>query len=368
MKKLHFLFTILIVFHIHSISIGQSVPIDKKATKKTKALYANLQVISTQGVLFGHQDDLAYGIGWKEEQGRSDVKDVCGSYPALYGWDVSKLGNTINIDSVNFEKMKAWIKEAFKRGGVNTISWHMDNPATGGNSWDTTPAVSQILPGGEKHEFYKQKLDLFADFLKDLKVGFGTKIPIIFRPFHEHTGSWFWWGRGNCSRDEFMALWQFTVTYLTEVKNVHNLLYSYSTDQFNSKEQYLEFYPGDDYVDIIAFDDYHSIKSQKERDKLVYRLKAVVELAEEKQKVAAFSETGLERIPVDDWFTTVLLDGIKSDETGKRIAYVMVWRNDRPQHHYAPYPGHPSAPDFVKFKKDPFTIFEDDLPKMYKMP
>ncbi|MCK5105452.1 MAG: hypothetical protein KAR17_21660 [Cyclobacteriaceae bacterium] len=103
MKKLHVLITILIVFHIHFISFGQSAPIDKKATKKTKALYANLQVISTQGVLFGHQDDLAYGIGWKEEKGRSDVKDVCGSYPALYGWDVSKLGNTINIDSVNFE-------------------------------------------------------------------------------------------------------------------------------------------------------------------------------------------------------------------------------------------------------------------------
>ncbi len=368
MIKLHFLPTILISFLLHFVSFGQSTPIDKKATKKTKALYANLQLISSQGVLFGHQDDLAYGIGWKGDEGRSDVKDVCGSYPALYGWDVGKLGNSVNIDSVDFDKMKAWIKEAFNRGGVNTISWHMDNPYTGGDSWDKTPAVSTILAGGDRHEFYKQKLDLFADFLKDLKVGIWTKIPIIFRPFHEQTGNWFWWGKGNCSRDEFVALWQFTVTYLRDIKHVHNLLYSYSTDQFNTKEQYLEYYPGDDFVDIIAFDDYYSIKSVSKRKKLLYRLKTVVELADEKDKVAAFSETGLERIPDNDWFTTVLLDGIKSDEIGKRIAYVMVWRNAWPHHHYAPYPGHQSTSDFLKFRKDPFTIFEEDLPNMYKMP
>ena len=187
MKKLHILFLFLIAFQISYILSGQNAPIDAKATKKTDALYINLQEISNQGVLFGHQDDVAYGVGWKDEKGRSDVKDVCGSYPALYGWDVSKLGSSFNIDTVDFEKMKVWIKEAFKRGGINTISWHMDNPATGGSSWDNTPAISKILPGGEKHEFYKQRLDLFANFLNDLKVGFGTKIPIIFRPFHEHT-------------------------------------------------------------------------------------------------------------------------------------------------------------------------------------
>jgi len=366
MKKLLLLLA-LVVYQWSAF--GQNLPVDTNATKKTKALYANLKAISGKGMLFGHQDDLAYGVGWKDEKGRSDVKDVCGSYPALYGWDVSGLGKLVNIDSVNFDNMKSWIIEGFKRGGVNTISWHMDNPATGGSSWDNTPAVSSILPGGEKHEFYKQRLDLFADFLNDLNVGlFQTKIPIIFRPFHEHTGSWFWWGKGNCNAEEYKALWQFTVKYLRDEKNIRQLLYSYSTDQFDSKEQYLEFYPGDDYVDIIAFDDYHSIKDSDSRDKLIFRLRSVVEIAESKNKVAAFSETGLEKIPVDEWFTNILLEGIKSDEIGKQIAYVMVWRNGRPDHFYAPYPGHPSVPDFIKFREDPYTLFEDDLPNMYKKP
>ena len=368
MIKRQILFFVLTSILLPVLSFGQIVPIDKKASKKTKALYLNLNEISKKGVLFGHQDDVAYGVGWKDEETRSDVKDVCGAYPALYGWDVSKLGNSFNIDTVDFEKMKVWIKEAFKRGGINTISWHMDNPATGGNSWDNTPAVSTILPGGEKHEFYKQRLDLFAGFLNDLKVGFGVKIPIIFRPFHEHTGDWFWWGKGNCTSEEFVQLWQFTVRYLRDEKKIHHLLYSYSTDQFNSKEQYLEFYPGDEFVDIIAFDDYHSIKSKEDREKLAFRLRTVVEIAESKNKIAAFSETGLEKVPIDDWFTNILLEGIKSDDIGKRIAYVMVWRNAWPHHHYAPYPGHTSAPDFIKFRNDPFTIFEEDLPNMYKNP
>jgi mannan endo-1,4-beta-mannosidase len=366
MKKL---LTFALLFTLGGSMFAQNLPTDKNATKKTKALYANLKAISGKGVLFGHQDDLAYGIGWKAEKGRSDVKEVSGSYPALYGWEISRLGQEHSIDSVNFEKMIGWIKEAYRRGGVNTISWHMDNPATGGNSWDNTPAVSTIIPGGAKHEFYKQRLDAFADFLNDLKVGFfGTKIPIIFRPFHEHTGSWFWWGKGNCTADEYKALWRFTVTYLRDEKNIHQLLYSYSTDQFDSETQYLEFYPGDEYVDIIAFDDYHSVNNLAERDKLIYRLKTVVELAASKGKVAAFSETGAETIPVNDWFSNNLLGGIMADELGKRIAYVMVWRNGRTDHYYAPYPGHPSVPDFVKFRNDPYTIFEDDLPNIYKMP
>jgi mannan endo-1,4-beta-mannosidase len=365
MKKAHL---IILLLAFYQYSSAQDLPVDKGATKQTKALYANLKAISGKGVLFGHQDALAYGIGWKEEKGRSDVKDVCGSYPALYGWEVGKLGQSMSIDSVDFEKMKGWIKEAYRRGGVNTISWHMDNPATGGSSWDKTPAVAMLIPGGDKHEFYRQRLDVFADFLNDLKVGFGTKIPIIFRPFHEHTGNWFWWGKGNCSREEYIALWQFTVKYLRDVKGIHHLLYSYSTDQFDSEEQYLEFYPGDDFVDIIAFDDYHSVNNLQQRERLIYRLRTVVELAESRNKIAAFSETGSETIPQADWFTNNLLAGIKADDTGRRIAYVMVWRNAWPHHHYAPYPGHPSAPDFVKFRQDPYTIFEEDLPKIYRMP
>ena len=75
-------------------------------------------------------------------------------------------------------------------------------------------------------------------------------IPVIFRPFHELNGSWFWWGGKNCTPEEIKQLYRFTVAYLRDQKNVHNLLYAYNTDRFTTKEDYLERYPGDEWVDI----------------------------------------------------------------------------------------------------------------------
>jgi mannan endo-1,4-beta-mannosidase len=345
------------------------LPVDTNITTEGKALFLNLKNVSKQGIMFGHQDDLAYGVHWIAEDGRSDVKEAGGAYPAVFGWDISKIGQRpYNIDSVDFEKMKGWIIQGYQMGGVITISWHMDNPVTRGDSWDKTSAVYSIIPGGENHDWYKGKLDLFADFLNDLKVG-DVLIPVIFRPYHEHTGDWFWWGRGNCTSQEFIALWQFTVQYLRDEKNIHQLLYAYSTDRFNSEADYLDFYPGDEYVDILAYDDYWSVVNLDGRSELIRQLKTLVELANKKGKVAALSETGYETIPDEDWWTTILLPGLTADQTASEIAYVLVWRNARITHHYAPFDGHPSAEDFKMFKEDPATIFIDQIPvDLYKLP
>ena len=129
-------------------------PIDPNATAETRALFFNLRRLARQHVLFGHQDDLAYGHDWVAEPGRSDVRESSGSYPAVYGWEVSGIERSSpkNIDGVDFDRMRGWIAEGYRRGGVITISWHLDNPLTGRNAWDTTSAVAAILPGGARHE------------------------------------------------------------------------------------------------------------------------------------------------------------------------------------------------------------------------
>lgn len=369
-----------VILFLPAVLSGQSVENPRKAAKKgplvdpnavpeVRALYYNLQQLSDRHTLFGHQDDLAYGVHWEAEPGRSDVQEVCGSYPGVFGWDVSKLGKySHNIDTVDFKKMQEWIIEAYKMGGVNTISWHLDNLTSGGDSWDTSESVVHILPGGKDHAAYRAKLDLFADFLKELKVGFLFKrpVPIIFRPFHEHTGGWFWWGSKSCTVEQYQELWRFTVEYLRDEKGVHNLLYAYSPDVFNDKAHYLERYPGDDYVDILGLDDYHDVGAHGDPAMLTQRLRMVVELAEEKGKVAALTETGYETIPKADWWTEVLLKHIEEDPVARRIAYMVLWRNDRPDHHYAPYPGHVSAADFVIFSQHPALSFTGDWKKIYK--
>ena len=144
---------------------------DSRATPETQHLYRHLQLLVKKGFMVGHQDDLAYGVNWKYEPGRSDIKEVAGDYPAVYGWDISGLerpGNTNNIDGVPFDKMRGFIQEGYARGGVITLSWHADNPLTGRNAWDTTPGtLASILPGGSRHALYKSWLDNAAAYIPD---------------------------------------------------------------------------------------------------------------------------------------------------------------------------------------------------------
>ncbi len=343
-----------------------NTPVDLDATAETKALLFNLIDLSKQGIMFGHQDDLAYGVYWWAVPGKSDIKSICGDYPAVYGWEIGKIeiGSSLNLDGVNFNNLRGWILEAYNRGGINTISWHSTNPVSGGNAWDTTPAVKHILPGGSRHEAFKARLDRVADFLASLKTEDGNFIPIIFRPYHEHTGNWFWWGASSCTREEYIQLWQFTVEYLRDVRGLHHLLYAYSPASFDQLEEYLDRYPGDEYVDILGLDDYNAFAGGNVSNGL-RMLRMIVELADSKQKVAALTELGLNLNDNKCW--TKFFDPVKKDSVASRISYFLVWRNASPTHFFAPYPGHASVPDFVSFYNDPQSIFERNLPDMYSI-
>ncbi|WP_207434281.1 glycoside hydrolase family 26 protein [Sabulibacter ruber] len=348
-------------------AVGQALPINKKATAETRNLYANLKRLSQKGIMFGHQDALAYGMGWKYEPGRSDVKEVVGEYPAVVGWDLGhlELNKPVNLDSVPFQKMREFAQEVYINGGLNTFSWHLNNPLDPSKtSWDPMDSTIQHLFKDKKAlKRYQSWLDGLASFMRSLKGPKGELIPVVFRPLHEHTGSWFWWGRKHCSPEEYKQMWRFTVDYLRK-KKANNLLFAYSTDRFTSREDYLERYPGDDYVDIVGFDIYHRPPANADASQLtqsnqtfVKEARQMVEtlrqIGQEKNKVWTLSETGLETLPVTDWWTNVLYPIVK--DAG--LSYVLVWRNGRPDHYYAPYPGQKSAANFKKFYQNPKVFF-----------
>lgn len=362
---------------LYSNAVYSQTLIDKDATLTTKALYANLKTISTKGILFGHQEDLAYGVGWKEIAGRSDVKDVCGDYPSVHGWDLGKESMPENVDGVHFKNMLRWIQEVYERGGVNTVSWHLTNPTSGKNAWDTTQAVIHILPGGKDHAKYLMQLDNLALFLAACVAADGNKIPIVFRPFHEHNGSWFWWGKNHCTEKDFIQLWTFTVDYLKNKKELHHLIYAFSPDRSRMSEKkmkasFLYAYPGDEYVDVIGLDDYMDVgvnwnkRSQEQQVKdFTKALKTLTEIAIEKNKVAALTETGLEGITNEKWFTEVMLNQLHQNKD-IQLAWFLVWRNANEKHHYAPYAGHKAGKDFVEFYNDPLSLFESDVKNIYQ--
>ncbi len=380
-KAFRLLYASLMSFlSISSHVTAQKMPFtaDPEATKRTQALFQNLRQLEDNNTLFGHQDDLAYGVYWRREEGRSDVQETCGNYPAVFGWDLgSKFGpgKMTNIDSVRFRDMKRWVQKVYEMGGVNTFSWHLDNLVTGGSTWDTTAAVRDILPGGKYNYRLTEQLDILAALFKSFKTTglFKHEIPVIFRPWHEHTGKWFWWGEHACTPEEYKTLYRFTVDYLRKEKGVHNVLYAYSPDFFVDEAHYMRNYPGDDYVDIFGLDYYYRIeKLDLILVDLPLKLSIVTHLAARHQKIAAFTETGLEAIPNDNWWTKMLLADIQTASAEKGIAYVLVWRNayhnSKPDHYYAPFPGQKSASDFVAFSRDERMIFQNRLPNLYKKP
>ncbi len=341
-------------------------PVDTLLTKETKALWINLKRMQGKGILFGQQDATTSGVDWKQPMNQSDVKSLTGTYPALYGWEISGIGNASNIDSIPFVILKKRMAEVYDRGGVNTITWHMGNPITGGNAWDTYEAVKDILPDSNYCDFYKDQLRQVGTFFKQLKSQNGTPIPVIFRPFHENNGNWFWWGKGHCTQDEYIRLWKFTVSFLRDSLHVHNILYAYSADMFESTDQYLERYPGDRWVDILGCENYWDFQSGATISNGLAQLRMLVEMATERKKIAALTECGFDGLPIKNWWTQYLLLPIKEDSIARNISYLMVWRNANRKHYYTPYPGQKSAPDFVLFEQDTFTLFEKDLKGMYK--
>lgn len=343
---------------------------DPQATAETRALYRNLSRVTREGVLFGHQDDALYGHDWKYEEGRSDVKECCGDYPAVFGWELGGLetGAAQSIDQVPFAEIARLLCAAYGRGAVNTLSWHPQNPESGASAWDgkTTTAVASILPGGANHALYRTWLDRLAGFLGRLKAADGTPVPVLFRPFHEHTGTGFWWGEAQCTPDEFRALWRFTVGYLRDTKGLHNILYVYSPDLFRDAAHYMERYPGDEWVDVLGLDAYHRQQDWDFRSGGERMLSILQALGREHGKPTAFTETGLEGIPDAQWWTQWLLPVIR----GKGLSYVLVWRNahDRPTHFFGPWRGHASEDDFRAFAAngEQPVLFEGQLPDMYR--
>jgi mannan endo-1,4-beta-mannosidase len=375
MEKLHFLVPLfLILTEVSNAQPGTIRLTDTKATRETKALALNLQKLSSGHILFGHQHATEYGHGWSGDADRSDVKSVSGSHPAVIGVDFNGLsGRPDQAIQKTFSGLHKTITDTYNRGGVTTVAWHFSNPASGGGFYwrdsISIPAVRLIIPGGSHHDQYKKILGTIAALAKGVKGKDGTLAPMIFRPYHEFDGDWFWWGKSHCTADEFKTLWKFTVNYLRDSLDVHNFIYAFSPDnKFNSEQEYLERYPGDDFVDLVGMDNYGDWGRDGKYDveSGIKKLQIVSAYAEKAGKLAAFTETGLESLPNGNWWTETLLKSLKDAKL--RLCYVLVWRNDATSqtHFYAPFPGHSSVPDFMKFYDDDFTIFEKDLRRVYK--
>ena len=260
------------------------------------------------------------------------------------------------------------LKEAYDRGMVITACLHLNNPLTGGDAWDNsnkTVAAQILTPGSATRNTFNTWLDRLVNLAKSLKGSDGTLIPIIIRPFHEHTQSWSWWGSTCTTEQEFIGLWQYFVTYLRQA-GVHNFIYAISPQMDGSRTEsdFLYRWPGDNYVDFIGMDCYQGINNNV----FVNNLKVLSALSAKKLKPAGVTETGVEGFKVQDYWIT----NIAAPMAGRKMSLLVTWRNkydpmEQGSHYFSVFPGHISEESFKTMYARADTYFCGDLPNMYVM-
>ncbi|GEN55878.1 hypothetical protein GCM10012290_04880 [Halolactibacillus alkaliphilus] len=367
------------------------------ASRYTKELFAYLKGLGGDEILFGQQHAIDEGLTLTNDGNRvaseqSEVKNAVGNYPAIFGWDTNSLdgrerpGNAIGDVALSYEErlsnLAASMKKAHELGGIVTLSMHPNNFVTGGNYGDTSgQVVKAILPGGDAHDAFNAWLDQIVDLSHRLVDGNGEAIPMIFRPFHEQTGSWFWWGQSSTTPEDYKAIFRYTVDYL-HARGNNNILIGYSPGSGPSgdKDRYFETYPGDKYVDILGIDSYDN-KSNAGSDAWINSVAGDLEMlaieAEARGKVSALTEFGYSAQGMNEtgnnleWWTKVL-EGIMNNELypkAKETSYMLTWANfGFPNNMYVPYRDvngnlggdHELLPDFQAFHDDERTVFASE--------
>lgn len=375
-----------------NLSIPNNVSlVDAKATAKTANLYAYMLAVGkSDNLIFGHQNDTTHKAG-SSKLSNSDTKDVTGSISGVVAIDsLSMTGAELSLpagDTRDLVTATADVcADASKEGSIISLSMHMPNfdliakKGKINGKWDYTgytpnvttgDVVQRIMPGGDLNEVFLGYLDMIADFGKQLEV---KDIPVLYRPFHENSGSWFWWGAAECDRAAFKNVWRYTVEYLRDVKDVHNFLYVYSPGgPVETEESYLDRYPGDDYVDVMAFDMYNNDPTTTDNFPTILAdsMKVIDGLAAKHNKLTAVSETGMlvsgkNGISITgnkrlSWFGDVLQEVAKTN-----AAYFLTWANFSESGFFMPYMtdethGHEMINEFIKFYNDDKSVFADGI-------
>ncbi|MDE7359328.1 MAG: hypothetical protein K2N39_07885 [Lachnospiraceae bacterium] len=414
------------------VAIAENVAlVDAEAKAQTKNLYAYLKAVGeSDSVIFGHQNDTHKKAGSMGEGfSSSDTKDITGSIAGVVGIDTLSLtGNEASSwntpEAERIATVAQITREAAGEGAIVTLSAHMPNFAlidervkTFGEADGTetdgekvgywlvngekqynfsgyTPGtltgnvVQRIMPGQDLNYLYTDYLDMIADYAKEVE---GDGVTILFRPFHENTGSWFWWGAALCDEQAYINLFRYTVDYLKETKGVHNMLYVYGPgSEASSVAEYGARYPGDAYVDMIGYDLYHQMPTPESEPGYLASIKMqntiLRDFAQKHDKLYAITETGvadkdesggdiaLRRSgnEVPDWYMQ-LLDEISEDGG---ICYFLVWANfSENGSFYLPYViekkengilhGHEMLDEFIRFYNDGRSVFATDMNSGY---
>ncbi|WEK52903.1 MAG: glycosyl hydrolase [Candidatus Cohnella colombiensis] len=249
-----FLTVSLVFTAIASVSAHTVSPVNSSSTQKTKDTLnwlAHLPNRASGKVLSGFFGGYSNN-GFSTSQLNSLVS-ATGQYPGIFGCDYGAGWATASDPTtlINYN-CNSDLKSYFNSGGLVTVNIHYPSPgnATGGNLNTKLTNFSDLLnTSTATGSRWKAYLDKTAAGLQDLK---NSGVTVLFRPFHEMNGDWFWWG--NQDATTFKNVWINMYNYFTNTKGLNNLIWVYAPDY--SRGNRTSYYPGSSYVDIVGLDAY----------------------------------------------------------------------------------------------------------------
>lgn len=240
------------------------VPADPDLTASGRELLRTLYTLQGTGIITGQHDYLE-----SPDEFSNKLKATAGQYAALHGYELGAINNQSpelikkQRDGVVYSAIR-W----HEAGGIVAMSYHAHLPGT-------SPAWSNVSVSLSNAEFDKyltpgtpQNLALLAnldDVALTLRKLADAKVPVLWRPYHEMNGGWFWWGQ----KRNFTALWNLMFEHFTKKHKLHNLLWVWSPNADDGSTDSMEgYFPGGAKVDILALDIYNREFKNEYHDRL----------------------------------------------------------------------------------------------------
>lgn len=286
-------------------------PVNPNATPEAKALLAMLYRSVDEGKIISaqHHNESLIAHPERYEQDRDRILQATGKVPMIWGGDMGWDRETVVNKAV----------EEYEKGHIITLMWHSQRPTDEGPTIFKEQCQGEfpdeqwqelVTPGTEIYNNWLAKIDEVAGYLQLLK---DKNIPVLWRPYHEMNGEWFWWGDRK-GENGFTKLWKMMYDRYVNYHHLDNLIWVWNANgprnTPDNAYDYALYFPGMDYVDILATDIYHNDWKQSHHDQLI-------ELGQ--GKLIALGEIG--NVPTPDIL-----------ETQNKFAWFMIWAGfTRPQ-------------------------------------
>jgi mannan endo-1,4-beta-mannosidase len=237
-------------------------PVNPNATVEARALLKTICAVSGSYILSGE-----HNFPNHLSQHSDRVAAYVGKYPRVWGSDFGFTGGDDKDSIAGRDAMIEEAKRQYASGSIITLMWHAvrpteDEPVLPGAGWKGSVQArltddqwaALTTPGTELNRRWLAQLDVVAGYLKRLQE---ARIPVLWRPYHENNGTWFWWG-GRKGSGGFQALYRMTFDRLVNYHRLDNLVWVWNTNAPNGKNAgpYYDYFPGPQYVDVFATDIY----------------------------------------------------------------------------------------------------------------